>query len=99
MRQSNCFPEGDRTISGSHGFSPGRSSMISNGLHVKPPSSEMLCTTTFDLFSFVSPGRRILVLRSDLWPASLDALVQNGMTLSPGPSPSTAVHVRPASVE
>ena len=96
-RHSNCRPLGERISHGSHGTQPGMSSTISQGLvQLNPPSVEKLCATTFDRFSRVSPGRRMLVIPNNRLPPSTGWIVQNGIT-QVKPLDCMGVQVRPPS--
>ena len=67
-------------------------------LHVRPPSVEMLWATMLERLSFVSPGRRMLVMPSSFLPPSIGTMAQNGITHSRF-TLRIGVHVRPSSVE
>src|SRR3546814_20618919 len=61
--------------------------------------SEKLCATTFDRFSSVSPGRRILVMANSFFPLSTGIMVQNGITEAPRWLLFIGLQVAPSSSE
>ena len=98
IRQRSCFPSGEQTSSGSQGLHPAMSNTIRHSPQVKPPSSDTHCATTFDFCSFVSFGRRMLLIANSRLPPSTGTIAQNGISHFK-PFDSIGVQILPPSSE